>query len=161
MENNKKECSSGEQCREEFEAWAKTHPYWDLSKNNNGNYIASTPLYAWKGWQAAWNSRKQTNLAEPAGDKSLNNNALTKETGLEPVTPAEAEQVSDKYDIGSQIYLSGSISSKIPEALEIASEILLKFKGEPNSIKQEEWEACYARLFEQMVDMVSRKKGDK
>lgn len=48
--------------------------------------------------------------------------------------------------------------SVINQALEKSAEILASFKGEPDSTKIEEWQACYARLFTQMNDLVQSSK---
>lgn len=48
--------------------------------------------------------------------------------------------------------------SVINQALEKAAEILANFKGAPDSTKLEEWQACYARLFTQMNDLVQSTK---
>ena len=47
----------------------------------------------------------------------------------------------------------------VDSALMNAAEILANFKGEPDSTKLEEWQACYAKLFTQMSEIVAMKRG--
>lgn len=49
--------------------------------------------------------------------------------------------------------------SIIDAALENAAEILANFKGEPDNSKLEQWQACYAKLFTQMNELVQSTKS--
>lgn len=51
--------------------------------------------------------------------------------------------------------LACSEISVVDKALANAAEILANFKGEPDASKLEQWQACYAKLFTQMNDMVN------
>lgn len=56
--------------------------------------------------------------------------------------------------------LPKSSEQPVQSALEKAAEILANFKGEPHSSKLEEWQACYAKLFTQMNELVNAPKRE-
>lgn len=63
--SNEQETEQTQQCRIEFEKWAKRQKTrkrispanWNLELNGKGNYKDSITMYAWKGWLAAWNAK--------------------------------------------------------------------------------------------------------
>lgn len=53
-------CNMTDQCRQEFEKWAKTDTYPTITdKNESGKYKMASVEWAWKAFQSAWFKREE------------------------------------------------------------------------------------------------------
>lgn len=163
--------------REKFLAWHQ--PSREKQKvDGSGRYIDDWTQALWTGWAGAWQAAMNTEKGASVllatlgneGDSGNKQNTVIAEASdtliqkmlaIADYDNAESEGRSVPIEQIEEIIREHQASeiTVIDQAMANAAEILANFKTEGN--KLEEWQACYAKLFTQMAEMVATKRAQR